>query len=142
MDPALDFVDAGLEVGDLTPELVHAALQNLPPCHLVRHQGLDPSQPLSDRLILLLEPLEAPADLVEVPEHHTAQVAELLLETCEPMTYLDGASVHLDKPLVDFGEAPIDLGELAPEKLDELLVFAVGAGLQHRPWWDVTDALA
>jgi hypothetical protein len=51
-------------------------------------------------VVLLLESIESPVDLVEVAQHLVSQLGELL--------------VHR-------GEPPVDLAELARQELDELL---------------------
>ena len=84
-------------------QLREIALDNLPPADLVSQSGLDPSQGLGDRLVLLLEPLESPVDLIEVPELIVSQLGEL--------------AVHLGEPIVHPGEPAVDLGELTPEEM-------------------------
>jgi hypothetical protein len=65
----LDVLYAGLERGHLVFQLGEVALEDRAPAELVREARLDPAQSLRDRLVLLLEPVESPVDLVEVPEH-------------------------------------------------------------------------
>jgi len=80
-------------------QLREGALEDLAPAALVGDPRLDPSQGLRDRVILLLESLEAVVDLIEAPEHLLSQ--------------LDDAEIRLVKPAVHLGEPAIDLGELA-----------------------------
>lgn len=61
------------------------------------------------RVVLLLESVEPPVELVEVAEHFASKLGDLT---------------------GDLVEVTVDLGELASEKLDEL--FVLGRG--HEPW--------
>jgi len=98
----LDVLDAGLERGNPLLQLDEVALEDLAPPTLVDEASLDPAQSVSDRLVFVLEALESPVDLVEVPEHVASQLGELA---------------------ADVGEPTVDLGGLAPQKLGELLIF-------------------
>jgi hypothetical protein len=84
----------------------------LTPAPVVGQRPLDPPQRPGDRVILLLEPLEPTVELVEVLERLASQLGD--------------APVRL-------GEAPVDLRELAPEELDELLILggAHASALPH-----------
>ena len=99
----LDLFNPGLERGNVPLQFCEVALEDLAPAELVCEACLDPAQRLRDRLVLLLESVESPVDLVEVPEHLVAQLGELVVHLVEPM---------------------VDRGELAPKELDELLVLA------------------
>jgi hypothetical protein len=109
LETLLDLVDSGLECGDLVLQLGEITLENLPPTSLAGGSRLDPAQRLRDRLVLLLEPLKAAIDLVEVPEHLVAQPGDLMLQRIE---------------------AAVDGGELLSQELDELRVF----GRRHGPY--------
>jgi hypothetical protein len=61
-----DVVDAGLERRHLLLQLGQIAREDLAATALVGEARLDPAQSLDDRLILLLEPLKPPVDLVEM----------------------------------------------------------------------------
>ncbi|PYN96220.1 MAG: hypothetical protein DMD91_22240 [Candidatus Rokuibacteriota bacterium] len=74
---------------------------------LVRQQGLDAAQRLRDRVVFLLEPVEAAVELVEMTENVGSEVAQLGLEPIE---------------------AAVDLRELALKQLDELLILSVRHG--------------
>jgi hypothetical protein len=87
------------------------ALENLAPARFVGESDLDPPQSLEDRLVLLLESLEALVDRVEVAEHLVAQLGD-----------------HLGEPTIHGVEPAIDVGELAPQELDELPVLCRGHG--------------
>jgi len=173
----------------LTFQLVHALLQNFPFPSLVHQQGLNPTEPLSDRVILLLQSFQAAINLVEVSQDipellldgveprleallhchkplveayeplveayeslvevckPLVEVCESLVEVCESLVEVCESLVEAYEPLVDIRESLVeaceplveaceplvdgcesllDLGELAPEELDELLVFVVG----------------
>jgi hypothetical protein len=98
-----------LERGNPLLQLAKVALENLAPPTLVGEASLDPAQRLRDRLVLLLEALESPVDLIEVPEHVAAQLGEL--------------TADVGKLTVDLGKPTVDLGGLAPKELYELLMF-------------------
>ena len=101
----LDVLYAGLEGGHLVFQLGEVALEDLAPAALVGDSRLDPAQGMRDGVMLLLESVESPVDLVEVPEHVASKLGEL--------------AAHLVEPTVD-------LGELASEEFDELLVLRRG----------------
>lgn len=82
--------------------------ENFAPAAFVGQSCLDPPQGLGDRLILLLEPLESPVDVVEVSEHLVSQFREL--------------AIHAVEPTFHHFESTFDAGELASQKFDELLV--------------------
>ena len=107
----LDLFDPGLERGNVPLQFGEVALEDLAPAELVREACLDPAQRLRDRLVLLLESVESPVDLVEVPEHLVAQLGQ-----------------HLGEPTVHISEPAVDRGELASQELDKLLVLARGHG--------------
>ena len=90
-------------------QLGEVALENLATARLVGESCLDPPLGLEDRLVLILEPLEPPVDLVEASEHRLAQLGD-----------------HLAEPEIHRGQLPIDVGELPTEKLDELPIFGRG----------------
>src|SRR5438093_4404066 len=111
----LDLLDPRLQGRDLLLELREVALEDLAPAALVGEAHLDPAQGLDDRLVFLLEPLEAPVDLVEVPEHIVSELGEPAVDVVEP-------AVDLGEPVADFVEPAVDFGELASQEFDELLV--------------------
>src|SRR4030095_3310043 len=108
----LDVLDPGVEHGDVLSESRQGALEDLTPRALVGQQGLDTPKRLGNGLVLLLQPLETPIDLVEVPEDLAAQLVEALVDGLEA--------------LVDRVEAAIDRLEALTEEGDELLVFGPG----------------
>jgi hypothetical protein len=116
LETLLDLVDSGLECGDLVLQLGEITLENLPPTSLAGGSRLDPAQRLRDRLVLLLEPLEAAINLVEVPEHVLTQPGDLMFQCI--------------KATVDRREATVDGRELLPQELDQLRVF----GRRHGPY--------
>ena len=107
----LEVVDAGLESGDAVLQLGEIALEHLAPARLIGEAGFNSAQRLKDRLVLLLEPLEAPVDFIEMLEHLLTKVGEHLCET----------SIHRV-------ESAVDLRELASQELDELPVLGRGHG--------------
>ena len=115
----LDLLDPGLEDCHVSLQLGEVTLEDLTPAALIREPGLDSPQGLRDRLILLLEPLESPIDLVEVTEDLSAELAE---QSREVTVHSGEATVHLEEVTVDLGEATVDLGEPLAEELDELLI--------------------
>ena len=131
----LDLFDPGLERGDVPPQFGEVALEDLAPAELVREACLDPAQRLRDRMVLLLESVESPVDLVEVPEHLPPQVGDLTVDLVEAAVDLIEtardlveAAVDLVEAAVDLVQAAVDLGELASEKFDELLMLGRGHG--------------
>jgi hypothetical protein len=76
-----------LQLGKIT-------FENLAPPTLVCKTRLDPAQSLRDRLVLLLEPLESPVDLVKVPEHVAAQLGDLALNPVKPTVYLGELAIY------------------------------------------------
>jgi hypothetical protein len=62
-----DVLDAGLDRGDLGPELGDVPFGDLPPAAIVGECGLAASEGLGDRLIFVVEPIGAPVDRDEAP---------------------------------------------------------------------------
>jgi hypothetical protein len=110
----LDLFDPGLERGDLLLQLAEVPLEDLSPAAFTGESGLDPAQRLRDRVVLLLESLESPVELVEVPEHLLTQLGDLL--------------THFGDLLTHFTELAVDRGELATQEFDELRVLGRGHG--------------
>lgn len=77
----LELRNARLKILDLLLEIRHHALQDLTPRRLVSEKGLDPTEGRHDRVIFLLQPLEAPVQLIKVRQH----VPELLVDGLEPL---------------------------------------------------------
>ncbi len=117
----LDLFDPGLERNHVLLQLCEGALEDLAPAALVGEPCLDPAESLGDRLVLLLEPLESVIDRIDVAEH-------LLSQLGEPDVRLVESAVHLVEPVVHPAEPTIDLGEVALQGFDELLVFDGGHG--------------
>ena len=99
-NPCLDRGHLPLEIGD-------ALLDDLTAALLVSEKTFDAAQRLRDRVVFLLEPIEAAIDLIEMAENVGSEITQLGLEPIE---------------------AAVDLGELALEELDELLVLSVRHG--------------
>jgi hypothetical protein len=97
----LEVVDAGLERGDPVSQLGEIALENLASASLVGEARFDSPQGLKDRLVLLLEPLEAQIDRVEVPEHLLSKVGD----------HPGESTIHLVDPTTDGRELASDLRE-------------------------------
>ena len=97
-------------------QLCEVALEDLASAALSDKSCLDPPKGLRDCVVLLLESLQSAVDLIEVPEHVLAQLGE--------------AEVYLIEPVVD-------LGELASQEFDELLVLSRG----HGPYLSQVQAL-
>jgi hypothetical protein len=57
-------------------QLCEGALEDLTPAALVGESRLDPAQGLRDRVVLLLESLEAVVDRIEVPEDVLSQLGD------------------------------------------------------------------
>ena len=104
-----DLLDPGLERSHVLLQLREGALEDLAPAALVGEPRLDPAQGLRDRVVLLLESVEAVVDRIEVPEHVLSQLGD---------------------PEVRLVEPAVDLGELASQEFDELLVLGRG----HDPY--------
>jgi hypothetical protein len=115
-----DMLDAELGRGDLGPELGDVPFEDLAPAALVGACGLDASEGLGDCLIFLVEPIEAPIELVEVAEPLGPDIAGPLLEPVEPL-------VEPIKAPVDRDEAPIDGREPPAREFDAVL----GSGARH-----------
>ena len=81
-------------------QLIETALENLAPALLVGHEGLDTPETLEDRLILLLQPLQPPVEMIEVSEDR----AELLVDRVESR---GGPLIYLDELLVFTVRAPL-----------------------------------
>jgi hypothetical protein len=107
-------------------ELCQGALKHFAPAVLVGQPCLDPSQGLRDRVILLLEPLEAVVDRIEVPERLLPKLDELVVHCVEPAVHCVEPVTHCIEPVTHLGEPAIDLGELVSQKFDELLVLGRG----------------
>ena len=60
----------------MLPPLGEGVLGDLAPAGRVGEPRLDPVQGLRDRLVRLLESLEAAVDLIEMPEHLLSQLGE------------------------------------------------------------------
>ena len=106
-EASFEFSDPRLDRGHLTFEIGDALFDDLATPLLVRQQGLDAAQRLRDRVVFLLEPVEAAVELVEMTENVGSEVAQLGLEPIE---------------------AAVDLRELALKQLDELLILSVRHG--------------
>jgi len=119
----LDLLDPGLERSHVLLQLREGTLEDLAPATLVGEPRLDPAQGLRDRVVLLLESLEAEVDRIEVPEQVLSQLGELEVYLVEP-------AVDLVEPVVHLAEPAVDLGELASQEFDELLVLGRG----HSPY--------
>ena len=153
-EPLFNILDAGLECRRLLLQLGQITREDLAAPALVGEARLDPAQPLDDRLILLLEPLKPPLDLVEVAEHLASQLGNLPVDLVEsPVDLVETAGnvielavdllealVDLLEALVDFIEAAVDLGELPPEELDQLFVLARRHGPMTIPGGGPTQA--
>ncbi len=103
----LDVLDAGLERGNPLLQLAKVALENLAPHTLVGEANLDPAQSVRDRLVLLLEALESPVDVVEVPQHLPPKLGDLVARIGEPAAHLGELAAHV-------GDLPRQIAELAP----------------------------
>ena len=123
--------DPDLERGDMLLQLRQIALQVLAACPLIGESRLDAAQPLSDREVFLLEPIEAPVDLVEVAKHFLSEVGHLMLHPVDPTIHSVEATgnflelaADLPEMLVDFRELPVHLPE-PPVDLPEPLVHLI-----------------
>jgi hypothetical protein len=105
----LDLLDPGLKHSHVLLQLCEVALKDLASAALSGESCLDPAKGLRDCVVLLLESLQSAVDLIEVSEHVVAQLGEV--------------EVYLIEPAVD-------LGELASQEFDELLVL----GRSHGPY--------
>jgi len=117
-------------------QLCQGALKHFAPAVLVGQPCLDPSQGLRDRVILLLEPLEAVVDRIEVPERLLPKLDELVVHCVEPAVHCIEPVTHLGEPAIDLGELVTDLSELVSQKFDELLVLGRG----HTPYLSQVQA--
>src|ERR1044071_9579197 len=104
----LEVLDPGLERGDVVLQLRKIAFDDVAPAVLVGEARLDPAQGLRDRVVLLLEPLESPIDVIEVAEHLLTQLGDLLTQLGDLLTHLR--------------ELAGNLRELGAEKFNELRV--------------------
>ena len=102
------------ERAHLLLQLGEVAFQDLATAVLVGETGFDPAKRLRDRVVLLLEPLEAQADFVEMAEHLSAELGELI--------------VHPVESAIDRGEVAGDFGELTSEEFDEFVMLGRGHG--------------
>src|SRR5438128_9180354 len=105
----LEILDPGLKRGDEFLQRRQVALEDLAPADLIGEPSLDAPEGLRDRVILLLEPIESPVDLVEVSEH-------LLSQTGDPLFHRIESTVHRVEPVSDLRESVVDLGEPSPEE--------------------------
>src|ERR1044071_1034102 len=101
----LEVLDPGLERGDVVLQLRKIAFDDVAPAALVGEARLDPAQGLRDRVVLLLEPLESPIDVIEVAEHLLTNLGDLALDRVE---------------------TTVDRGELAAQEFNELRVLRCG----------------
>jgi hypothetical protein len=101
----LDVLDAGLERGDLLLEHGEVALEDLAPAALVAEMGFDPAQRLRDRVILLLEPFEAPVDLIEVPEDLASELGHFPSQFGHLAAQLDDLTVEPDDLTANLGRS-------------------------------------
>ncbi len=117
----LDLVDPGLQRRHVLFQLCEGALEDLAPAALVSKPRLDSAQGLRDRVVLLLESLEAVVDRIEVPEQFLSQLGDAEVYPVE-------SAVHLGEPVAD-------LGGRAVQGRGELLVLGRGHGpcLSQRP---------
>jgi len=122
-------LNPGLERGDLTLQLAEVAFENLAPAALAREPSLDPSQSLRDRVILVLQALESPIYLVEVPEHLLTQLGDLAVQPIEATVDRREAMLDRREATVDRRETAVDRRELVAEELDQLRVFGRSHGL-------------
>jgi hypothetical protein len=131
----LDLFDPGLEPSHVLLQLCEGALEDLTPAALVGEARLDPAQGLRDRVVLLLESLEAVVDRIEMPEYILSQLGDAEVYLVEPAAHLGEPLADLGEPTVHPGEPVADLGELAVQRFDELLVFGRGHSpcLSQRP---------
>jgi len=93
-EAALDLVDAGPEDGKVLLERRQITLEDLAASALVHEQRLDPTEGVGDRLILLLEALDPPVELVEVAEDLRAQLLDL------PLDRLERRSIASNRPSI------------------------------------------
>jgi hypothetical protein len=94
--------------------LGESAREDLAPAPLSGEPCFDPAQGLRDRVVLPIRALEAVIDRIEMPEHLLSKLGE--------------AEVYLVEPAVHVAESTVNLGELAPQEFDELLVLDGGHG--------------
>lgn len=86
-----------MEDRDLLLQLLEAPLQHLAPANLIGQQTLDPPQRLDDRIILLLQTIQSPIDLIEM----TKDFPEFLVDGVEPLVDRIEAVVDSEEPLID-----------------------------------------
>src|SRR5262249_51850551 len=129
----LDVLDARGEHGDILPERRQIALEHLAPRPLVDQTALDAAERLRDRLVFLLEALQAAVDLVEVSEHFGPKRVELTLEGVEaPIHSVEAPIDHREplihplEPLIDRVEALIDGRKALAEEPDEFGILGRG----------------
>src|SRR3990172_2536607 len=104
-EPRFNILDAGLERRHLLLQLGQIMREDLAAPALVGEARLDPAQPLDDRLILLLEPLKPPVDLVEVAEHLAPQLGNLPVDPGESAVDLVEAAGNEPEAVVGLPEA-------------------------------------
>ena len=121
------------------------ALEKRAAAGFVGESRLDPEELLRDRVVFLLQPLQPAVDLLEVAQHllearvdgveppvhlqealvHVAvEGDELVVTMGQALIDLDEALIHPVEPLVHPLEALAEVGELAGQELNELLILA------------------
>ncbi len=127
-EPRFNILDAELERRHLLLQLGQIAREDLAPTALAGEAGLDPAQPLSDRMVLLLEAFEPAVDFIEVAEHLAPQLGDLPVDLVEPEVDLVEsagneveAAVDLLEAVVDLLEAVVDLLEAVVDLLDAVV---------------------
>src|SRR5262249_33329766 len=93
---------------DVLSESRQIALEHLAARPLVDQTALDPAKCLRDRLVFLLEALQAAVDLVEVSEDFGAELVEPPIQRVEPLVHRVEPPVHGCESLVDDGKALVD----------------------------------
>ena len=106
-EPRFKIFDAGLERRHVLLQVGQVARKDLAATAFVSQTRFYPTQPLRDRVVLLLKAFEPTVDLVEVAEHFAPQLGDLP---------------------VDLVEAAVDLRELPAEELNQLFVLTRGHG--------------
>ena len=137
------FFDPALKARHVAPQFLQAALQHLTLHFLVSQEILNTAKPLEDRVILVLKPLQAPVELIEMAEDVAElfiMLGELRLDRIEALVNsveapVDALKPPVDrlealvdpfKPPVDRIEAAVDLLKPPAQELDELLVLVIG----------------
>ncbi|HMH51352.1 MAG TPA: hypothetical protein VK548_14040 [Candidatus Acidoferrum sp.] len=83
IETLFEVFDPDLERGDVLLQLGQITLQDLAARPFIGVARLDAAQRLRDREVLLLDPLEAPVELIEMAEHLTPQVGNLMLHAVD-----------------------------------------------------------